>query len=1090
LYNHLHVHTVYSLLDGFCKIPDLVARAKELGQPAVAITDHGKMHGVVDFYKECKAQGVHPIIGCEVYFALDRHMQEKPTATITALSKAYHLPKTVKIADIIKTVQKDPMNAMDILYELFDGDMEQAEKLFWDIDSLGLSNYHLILWAKDDEGLKNLYQIVTDANVDGFYYHGRTDMMVLKQYGKGIIAASACLAGRIPYLLAAGKDEAAKEAALAYADCFDEFYLEIQPNSLAQQAFVNARTCNLAKETGLPLVATCDSHYVAQEDYEAHEVLLCIQTHATLADEDRMRFTNDFWIKSEEEVRDGLCYLDQADIDQAIDNTVKIAETCQADIEFGEPLFPKYEGDAKTDLVDRCKKALFSYIIKNRELSYNEYNARLNYELEVINNAGFAPYFMLVEDIVSWCNKQGIMVGPGRGSAASSLAGKLMGITKPDPIRYELLFERFLNPERIEFPDVDLDFDYERRGDVIQHLRDKYGENNVAHICTFGRMLARSVLKDVARVLELPFEEVNALSKAIPEDAESLQEAIDASPDMAAYQVLHPELFKYALAIENTPKSIGTHASGMMITPESVVSYLPLFKDKEGKLVAQFEMHNVAELGIVKLDVLGLKTLSVEQRTLDNIQDREIDLNKITFDDLEVFNVFSQGKTDAIFQAEGDGFKRMLKKMRPTCLEDLTAAVAMYRPGPLGSGVVDDYINRKHGEASVVYMHPDLEPALKNTYGVILYQEQIMQVARIMAGYTIGQSDGLRKAVGKKNPELIAEHREYFINGSEERNIPGSINNGYDGELANKIYDSIEYFGKYGFNISHACSYAWLAYQTAWLKYYFPAEFMCAVLSMEDTQEKISHYIDVARDMDIEILPPDVNSSLQAFSCVRRGMGNTLIQMGLQSIKGLGDKAIASIVTNAPFKGFDDLCSRTKLNKTQMVNLIKSGAVDKFINSIPISEVAIATTGRKLSSILAEVIPVPNRNALINYYFTVIREKIKEEKPELLAPCLPQELRDYEMGILGIPVTALSDWERAKDGDKLKFKGEITEMRTWEDKKKKTMAFLTVVTNKEPREIVVFSSQYGKFSNILEIGKKVVVTGKKSSNKLILDQVC
>jgi DNA polymerase-3 subunit alpha len=1485
------------LLDGFCKIPDLVARAKEMGQPAVAITDHGRMFGVIEFYKECQKQGVHPILGCEVYFAQDRSMQEKPKAIIKEIAKKHKLPKDVKIDDLIKTVHSNPTQAMEVLYKVFDGDMDEAEELFWEIDALGLDNYHLILWAKSEEGLKNLYQIATDAETNGFYYHGRTDMSVLRQYGKGIIAASACLAGRIPHLLAAGKYEAAKEAALAYADCFEGFYLEIQPNALPQQALVNSALCALAKDTGLPLVVTCDSHYVTREDYDAHEVLLCMQMHKTLEDEDRMKFIDDFWLKTEAEVREGLIYLDQADVEQAINNTVKIADECQVEIKFGDPLFPTYDGDAEADLTKQCKGELFKHSIRHRETNYGEYSRRLNYELDVIIKAGFAPYFLLIQEMITWAREHGIMVGPGRGSAGGSLVAKLLGITELDPIEYDLLFERFLNSERVELPDIDMDYSYERRGEVFQHAMEKYGKDNVAHICTFGTMQMRSVLKDVGRVLGLPFQELNNLSKAIPEDAETLADAIAGSPDIAAYQVLHQELFKYALAIEGMPKSVGTHASGVVITPEPIVNYMPLFRDKDGELVTQYEMHNAEELGVVKVDVLGLKTLDVIQKAQANIE-QPVDINKIKLDDPEVFTLYQQGKTDGIFQVEGDAFRRMLKKMRPTSFEDIIAAVALFRPGPLGSGIVDDFIDRKHGDAEVAYLHPDLEPALCNTYGCIakdsqvylangltkniqdvvvddyvlsmdddgtivvdrinvvhdngtrpvykltlnngytvkatgdhkflingewamlqsakendligvpreiheshlgdysvnrikllgyylangryvssiewcsknerllddfrkccsaafsddhiheitglrdvtryyvvknsdsekeyhspssfgqwltdlglrhedshdkfipdfvfsrnnacksrflaalfdcdghiadrhityktvseqlaydvqrlllllgivshinvteyvsdnhpdgkaytvliydrirfyqligqymisgkcdksiafgecfmkvpfgpvkdyvrdlrntfsltdisrqcnvhrhtfiqdtrnkvgvsryavdslnqnfennalrsllnlnwcrvdsveylgeeqvydlttnnhhnyvvngtivhncmIYQEQVMQTARILAGYTIGQSDGLRKAVGKKSADLIAEHRAYFIDGSVERDILGAVNNGYDRDLANQIYDAIEYFGKYGFNRSHSAAYGLLSYQTAWLKYYYPAEFMTAVLSMEDTQEKIAHYVDVARDMDIEILPPDVNTSLQAFSCVRRGVGNTAILMGLQSIKGLGGKAVDKIVANAPFQDFEDFCARAKINKAQMVNVIKSGALDRFAQYESGAK-TVATRGAQIAMAIAgEQAKVINRNAMINYYFETVRTAVKEEKPEELPPCTAKQVREYEVEILGIPVTALSDWERAKDGDKIRLKGDIIDLREWEDKRHRVMAFLTVASGKESREVIVFSTQWSKLQGSLEIGKKVSITGKKSQNKLVLDKV-
>ncbi|MEW6769957.1 MAG: DNA polymerase III subunit alpha [Bacillota bacterium] len=1056
---HLHLHTPYSFLDGFCRIDKLVHRIKEMGHPAVAITDHGGLWGIVEFYKKCRSEGIHPVIGCEVYFALDRTVKEKRTDRAEEIGREYGLDaKAVEKA--LKIIRGAPEKVEEFLPEVAGSNWLEFLRR---VDSLGLDNYHLVLLAKNEEGLKNLYYIVTDAYQNGFYYRPRTDLSVLREHGRGLIALSACLAGRVPYLLLAGLKEEAERLVLEYTDVFDEFYLEVQPNRLPAQATANAAMLELSAKTGIPLVMTCDSHYISPDDYEAFDTLLCIQTNKQVAEENRLKFDNDFWLKTEEEIRKHAAYLEQEKVDEAMKNTVLVAEKCQVSFEFGNLRFPVYQlppGEtAESRLRGICNRRLLGYMLDTDE-KVESCSERLEYELDVISRAGFAPYFLVTQDFINWAKKNNIMVGPGRGSAAGSLVTYLLGITNLDPLRFGLLFERFLNPERMEMPDIDVDFDYEYRDRVIAYAADKFGHDRLAHICTFGTIKPRSAIKDIGRALGLSYEVRDKISKNVPEGATSIAEALEESPVLLEYQKQYPKLFELAAKIENIPRHVSTHASGIVISPGPIVDYVPLFVDRTGQLVTQFEMNTIAELGLVKFDFLGLKTLTVIRRTLELIEEstgNKIDINRIPLDDQWVYRLYQEGETDGVFQMEGDAFKKMLKSLCPTRFSDLVAAAALFRPGPLGSGMVEDFIDRRHGRAEIDYPHRDLEPVLQSTYGVIVYQEQCMNIARVMAGYTLGQADLLRKAIGKKKPEMIAEHREYFIHGSEKLGIPGAVKRGYSEELAAHVYDLMESFGSYGFNVSHSTCYAYISYQTAYLKTYYPVQFMTALLSMESESgdaEQVKHYIDVARRMDIEILPPDINRSDAGFTMEGGG-----IRLGLLSVDGVGTKALEKILATRPFKDFDDFVERSKSVKTVVLNLIRAGAFDCF---------------------------EPDRSKLINYYFDKYRPK---DKKRFEAPpfCLAIK-RAYEIETLGFPLT-LTRWEKAKNGEKITVTGEVTEVLPHTDKRGRDMAFVALKTREGVRDVVIFSGEYKKYQEQVKKGARLQVVGKKDGEKVLCDRI-
>ena len=881
---HLHLHSQYSLLDGAIKIDDLLNRVSDCGMGAVAITDHGNMFGAMEFYSKAKGRGVKPIIGCEVYVAPGSRFE--------------------------KTNARGSSEA----------------------------SYHLVLLCENLIGYRNLCHLASAAHLEGFYYKPRIDWDLLEKHNEGLIALSACLGGEIPTMLGMGRYDDARERVKAIAEVFDNdrFYLELQENFLPEQEPVNTGMVKLAEELSLPLVATNDCHYLTREDAYAHEVLLCIQTGKTMDDPNRMRFSNEeFYVKTPEEMRELF-----RDYPEALANTVKIAERCNIEFDFSTYHFPYFETEGETLDQILARESLegleqrLADVRKVREVSDEDekiYRERLEEELGIIRQMGFPGYFLIVADFINWAKDNDIPVGPGRGSAAGSLVAFAIRITDIDPIPYNLLFERFLNPERVSMPDIDVDFCIYGREDVIQYVREKYGEANVAQIITFGTMLAKAAVRDVGRALNMPYGDVDRIAKLIPDGAknlkeaqkmeERLQEAIDKDPRVA-------ELFKVAVALEGLTRHASTHAAGVVVTPQILTEYLPLYKDqKSGGQVTQFAMSYVEKIGLVKFDFLGLKTLTVIDNAVRLVRagkDPDFDLTLISDDDKTTYELLAEGKTTGVFQLESSGMREYLAKLRPNCFEDLIAMVALYRPGPLGSGMVDTFIRRKHGLETFTYDFPQLEPILKDTYGVIVYQEQVMQIAQALGNYTLGGADLLRRAMGKKKPEEMAKEREKFMAGAKENQL--------DLKKAQTVFDLMEKFAEYGFNKSHSAAYALVAYHTAYLKAHYPVEFMAALLTedMENT-DKVVKNINEVRTMGIEVLPPDINASERTFT-----VHGKAIRFGMGAVKGVGSAAIEAIIESrqeGPFESLGEFCERVDLrrvNKKVVEALIKSGCYDSL----------------------------------------------------------------------------------------------------------------------------------------------------------------
>ncbi len=884
---HLHLHSQYSLLDGAIKIPDLIQRVKEYKMPAVAVTDHGNMFGAMEFFTQATAAGVKPILGCEVYVAPGKRFEKK--------------------------------NAR--------GSSE--------------ASYHLVLLCQNKVGYRNLCYLVSAAYREGFYYKPRIDWELLEQYNEGLIAMSACLGGELPTLINLGRADDAAIRAQQMAEIFDDerFYLELQENGIAQQAVANAGLIKLSGDLGLPLVATNDCHYLTRKDSYAHEVLLCIQTGKTMDDEKRMRFANDgFYVRTPDE----MCEM-FGHVPQAIDNTVKIAQRCNLDFDFKTYHFPQYEKPQDKTLAEMldemAKVGLDERLITVRQLNPDFsaadeelYRARLERELKTILDMGFPGYFIIVADFINWAKDHDIPVGPGRGSAAGSLVAYSMRITDIDPIPYDLLFERFLNPERISMPDIDVDFCIYGREKVIQYVQQKYGVANVAQIITFGTMGAKGCIKDVGRALNIPYGEVDKLSKLVPAVLNiTLQEALKQEPrmgEMAQADVRVKELLNVALALEGLTRHASTHAAGVVVTPEPLTDYLPLYTDqKSGGQVTQFPMKYVEKIGLVKFDFLGLKTLTVianALRLIHGSKNPDFDLLVIGVDDEATYNLLSHGDTTGVFQLESSGMKELLVKLKPNCFEDIIAACALYRPGPLGSGMVDDFILRKHGQQQIVYDFPQMEPILKDTYGVIVYQEQVMLIAQVLANYSLGSADLLRRAMGKKKAEEMDKQKGLFLAGAKENKL--------DIKKAEAVFDLMAKFAAYGFNKSHSAAYALIAYQTAYLKAHYPVEFMAALLTedMENTDKVIKNIAEV-RAMGIEVLPPDINASIRSFTVHAHAM-----RFGLGAVKGVGAAALESIINereNGPYLTLHDFCQRvdlSKVNKKVVDALIKCGAFDSL----------------------------------------------------------------------------------------------------------------------------------------------------------------
>ena len=921
---HLHVHTEFSLLDGSNKIKEYVSRVKELGMNSAAITDHGVMYGVIDFYREAKKQGINPILGCEVYVAPNSR---------------------------------------------FDREITGGDDRY----------YHLVLLAENEEGYANLTKIVSKGFVEGYYYKPRVDKELLRKYHKGIIALSACLAGEVARFLTKGLYEEAKKTALEYQEIFGEgnFFLELQDHGIPEQGLVNQQLFKMSEETGIELVATNDIHYTYAEDAKPHDILLCIQTGKKLSDENRMRYDGgQYYVKSEEEMLRLFPYAKQA-----LENTQKIADRCHVEIEFGVTKLPKYDVPDGYTSWEYLQKLCYEGLEKRYGDPSQELKERLSYELETIHQMGYVDYFLIVWDFIKYAKDHGISVGPGRGSAAGSIVSYCLEITTIDPIRYQLLFERFLNPERVSMPDIDVDFCYERRQEVIDYVTRKYGKDCVAQIVTFGTLAARGVIRDVGRVMDLPYAYVDSISKMIPQELGiTIDKALKMNPDLKKLYDTDEtvtNLIDMAKRLEGLPRHCSMHAAGVVICQKPVDEYVPLSRAADGTITTQFIMTTLEELGLLKMDFLGLRTLTVIQNAvlLARRKQPELNINQIDYNDQKVLDYIGTGKTDGVFQLESAGMKGFMKELKPHNLEDVIAGISLYRPGPMD--FIPQYIRGKNDSSSITYDCPQLEPILAPTYGCIVYQEQVMQIVRDLAGYSLGRSDLLRRAMSKKKAAVMEKERKIFIYGDEETGVPGCIKNGIDEQTANKIYDEMIDFAKYAFNKSHAAAYAVVSYQTAWLKYYFPVEYMAALMtSVIDNPSKVSEYIYACRQMNIKILPPDINKGEANFS-----VDGGDIRYGLAAIKSIGRPVIKAIVEDREglglFQNLEDFITRLSakniLNKRTIENLIKAGALD-----------TLGGTRKQFMSIYVQIVDhvtQEKKNSMVGQMtlFDLVSEDQKEE---------------------------------------------------------------------------------------------------------------
>ncbi len=1072
---HLHIHSEFSLLDGANRIKDLPKRAKELGMDSIAITDHGVMYGAIDFYKACKAEGVKPIIGCEVYVAPRSRFDKEPN--------------------------------IDNKYN------------------------HLILLAKNNEGYKNLSKLVSIGFVDGYYYKPRIDLEVLEKYSEGLICLSACLAGAVNQALLNGQNEKAEEVALWHKRVFgDDYYIEIQNNGIQEQVLANQKLVALARKLDIPLVATNDAHYLRREDAYNHEVLLCIQTGKRMSDMDRMRFeTDELYVKSPEEM---IEYFKA--FPDAIENTVKIADKCNVDFEFGHTILPNYDVPEEFETHYDYFKKLCDDGIKKRygENPSEEVLKRAEYELGVIKKMGYVDYFLIVWDFIHYAKTHNIPVGPGRGSGAGSIIAYAIEITDIDPIKYGLLFERFLNPERISMPDFDVDFCYEHRQDVIDYVSRKYGHDHVSQIITFGTMSARMVIRDVARVLDVPYSEADLLAKMIPNELHiTIKKALEQNRELKEkYETDESvkNLLDIAMALEGMPRQASTHACGIVITKDPVDTYVPLYV-RDNQISTQYIMTTLEELGLLKMDFLGLRTLTVIQDTIDLVkQNRGID---VEFDkemaDPKVYKLWQEGKSCGIFQFESQGMTNFMKELKPDCLEDLIAGVSLYRPGPMDQ--IPRYVKGKLNPGHNEYTHPRLEPILNVTYGCMVYQEQVMQIVRDLAGYSLGRADLVRRAMGKKKLDVMAKEREVFINGQvdEEGNIivPGCVRNGIDAKSADKIFDEMAEFAKYAFNKSHAACYAVVAYRTAYLKAYYPAEFMAATLnSFLGNLDKIPQYIDECKTLGIEILKPEINKSYTKFT-----VENGKIRFGLGSIKNVGTVPVNNIVkernANGDYKNFADFCERIAdeaVNKKCVESLIKAGAFDEFEqtrSTLLASFEAIIDTiqsGKKkgfqgqvtmfdlgseeekeqlneIKYTYDEKEELPNKELLslekemLGIYISGHPlEKLKEQIQAqtnintIDIRAIEEQMSSSAQDEAELIMTRQSGKTKYKDGQNVKYAGIITSIKKKYTKNNKIMAFVTIEDLYGIAEIIVFENAYIKSGKSLVEENIVMVDGRLS----------
>ena len=1065
-FTHLHVHTEYSLLDGSNKIKEYVDRVKALGMDSAAITDHGVMYGVIDFYRAARAAGINPILGCEVYVAPGSR---------------------------------------------FDREAGSGDDRY----------YHLVLLAENNQGYSNLMKIVSKGFVEGFYYKPRVDLSLLEKYHEGIIALSACLAGEVARFLTRGMYEDAKKAALRYQDIFGKgnFFLELQDHGIPEQQNVNQQLLKMHRETGIELVATNDVHYTLAEDAQPHDVLLCLQTGKKLADEDRMRYEGgQYYVKSPEEMERLFPYAPEA-----LENTHKIAQRCHVEIEFGVTKLPKFDVPEGYTSWEYLNELCFRGLEERYQPVTEELKERLNYELSTIRNMGYVDYFLIVWDFIKYARDHDIMVGPGRGSAAGSLVAYTLGITQLDPIRYDLLFERFLNPERVSMPDIDVDFCFERRQEVIDYVRRKYGDDCVVQIVTFGTLAARGVIRDVGRVMDLPYAQVDTIAKMIPQELNiTIDKALQMNPELKKVyedqKEIH-DLIDTAKRLEGLPRHTSMHAAGVVISQKDVSEYVPLSRASDGSIVTQFTMTTLEELGLLKMDFLGLRTLTVIQNAVHLIEQDagvKLDMQHIDYNDKKVLDSLGTGRSDGVFQLESAGMKNFMKELKPQSLEDVIAGISLYRPGPMD--FIPQYIRGKNRPDTIKYDCPQLEPILKPTYGCIVYQEQVMQIVRNLAGYTLGRSDLVRRAMSKKKAAVMEKERQNFVYGNEEEGVPGCIANGISEQTANKIYDDMIDFAKYAFNKSHAAAYAVVSYQTAFLKYYYPVEFMAALMtSVIEMPTKVAEYIQVCRQMNIKILPPDVNRGAYGFSA-----DNGAIRYGLSAIKSVGRPVINALVeereANGEYRSLKDFIERLTgtVNKRAIENFIKAGALDCLEGN---RRQKMLVYGQIVDSIAQE-----KKNSFAGQMslFDLVSDEEKKEY-EIRMPDVEEYDKEmilaFEKDVLGIYLSGhpleryrnimekmisakTTDFQpdeesgipKVYDGQKVIIGGMITEKTIKYTRNNKVMAFLTVEDLLGTVEIVVFPRDYEKWQSMLNEDARVFVQGRVNAeddkpSKLILEKV-
>ena len=1065
-FTHLHVHTEYSLLDGSNKIQEYVNRVRELGMDSAAITDHGVMYGVIDFYRAARAAGINPILGCEVYVAPGSR---------------------------------------------FDREIGSGDDRY----------YHLVLLAENNQGYANLMKIVSKSFVEGFYYKPRVDLQLLEKYHEGLIALSACLAGEVARFLTRGMYEDAKAAALRYQDIFGKgnFFLELQDHGIPEQQNVNQQLLKMHRETGIELVATNDVHYTLAEDAQPHDVLLCLQTGKKLSDENRMRYDGgQYYVKSPEEMERLFPYATEA-----LENTHKIAERCHVEIEFGVTKLPKFDVPEGYTSWEYLNELCFKGLEERYQPVTEELKERLNYELSTIKNMGYVDYFLIVWDFIRYARDHDIMVGPGRGSAAGSLVAYTLGITQLDPIRYDLLFERFLNPERVSMPDIDVDFCFERRQEVIDYVRRKYGDDCVVQIVTFGTLAARGVIRDVGRVMDLPYAQVDTIAKMIPQELNiTIDKALKMNPELKKTYEDQPEihdLIDTARRLEGLPRHTSMHAAGVVISQKDVSEYVPLSRAQDGSIVTQFTMTTLEELGLLKMDFLGLRTLTVIQNAVHLIEQDtgvHLDMQQIDYNDKKVLDSLGTGRSDGVFQLESAGMKNFMKELKPQSLEDVIAGISLYRPGPMD--FIPQYIRGKNHPDTIQYDCPQLEPILKPTYGCIVYQEQVMQIVRNLAGYTLGRSDLVRRAMSKKKAAVMEKERQNFVYGNEAEGVPGCIANGISEQVANKIYDEMIDFAKYAFNKSHAAAYAVVSYQTAFLKYYYPVEFMAALMtSVIEMPNKVAEYIQVCRQMGISILPPDVNCGIYGFS-----VDHGAIRYGLSAIKSVGRPVINALVEerekNGTYRSLKDFIERLTgiVNKRAIENFIKAGALDCLEGN---RRQKMNVYGQIVGSIAQE-----KKNSFAGQMslFDLVSDEDKKDF-EIRMPNVGEYDKEmvlaFEKEVLGIYLSGhplegyrgimdkmisakTTDFQpdeesgipKVYDGQKVIIGGMITERTIKYTRNNKVMAFLTVEDLVGTVEVVVFPRDYEKWQTLITDDARVFIQGRVNAeddrpSKLILEKV-